>query len=154
MQFALEFNSNELEFLTIEDATLNTNDENISIDGERQNVLKFSWTTSSYANIQNNELVTFKFKAKKEGSVPRLTVLSDEIAPEVYNESYETVRLKFNQDIADDGLSGTQFEVFQNKPNPFGDITKIGFTLPTSGQVTLDVVDVSGKTSIPKHRSV
>jgi hypothetical protein len=38
-----------------------------------------------------------------------------------------------------------QFEVYQNRPNPFDGETRIAFNLPEPGEVTLQVFDASGK---------
>ncbi len=54
-------------------------------------------------------------------------------------------------DIAEQGdemLSvdeGTEFLLHQNQPNPFKETTMIGFNLPESGVVTLEIFDVSGR---------
>ena len=44
-----------------------------------------------------------------------------------------------------DENSEIQFELFQNRPNPFADVTKIGFVLPVEGEATFTVFDATGK---------
>ncbi len=43
------------------------------------------------------------------------------------------------------GLPRLPFALHQNRPNPFNPSTEIGFSLPGSSLVTLDIYDVSGK---------
>jgi hypothetical protein len=42
--------------------------------------------------------------------------------------------------------TGLDLVLDQNFPNPFGEVTKIGFTLPEGGLVTVRVLDMTGKT--------
>ena len=48
--------------------------------------------------------------------------------------------------LVDDGVvADAAFELYQNEPNPFNDITVIGFELPATSEATLSVYDVTGK---------
>jgi hypothetical protein len=38
-----------------------------------------------------------------------------------------------------------RFQLFQNTPNPFKEVTTIGFQLPEASEVTLEIYDVAGK---------
>lgn len=42
-------------------------------------------------------------------------------------------------------ISNSRYELLQNRPNPFSQMTIIGFVLPESCDVTLQVVDVTGR---------
>lgn len=51
------------------------------------------------------------------------------------------IALRFNTGA----ISGPGFELYQNKPNPFTDITTIAFNLPEAGEATLTVYDETGR---------
>jgi len=48
-------------------------------------------------------------------------------------------------DVAENDALPADFTLYQNYPNPFNMDTEIGFTLPTSGQVSLDIFDILGR---------
>ena len=70
-----------------------------------------------------------------------LGVSSRYTVAEAYNSSNQllNVQFAFGNEIA----SG--FELYQNIPNPFTGVTRIGFRLPESATATLSIMDVSGK---------
>jgi len=42
-------------------------------------------------------------------------------------------------------VSSSEFELYQNRPNPFNGETMIGFNLPESGAATITFYDVTGR---------
>jgi len=54
-----------------------------------------------------------------------------------------TLSLSFEGDRSIAGAEG--FSLLQNTPNPFADMTTIGFTLPQAGEATLVVTDLTGR---------
>jgi len=57
------------------------------------------------------------------------------------DEELLDVRLRFDSGVT----AGGDFALYQNEPNPFGDLTRIGFQLPESGEAVLMIHDVTGK---------
>ncbi|TET45637.1 T9SS type A sorting domain-containing protein [candidate division TA06 bacterium] len=54
-------------------------------------------------------------------------------------------------------VRGLRFELLQNEPNPFGQRTVIGYSLPAAGAVTLEVYDITGrlvKTLVDEHQKL
>jgi hypothetical protein len=69
--------------------------------------------------------------------------LSDRfVRSEAYGEAEELldIRLQFA-----DNESVEDFELFQNRPNPFSKETVIGFRLPEAGKAQLTITDATGK---------
>ena len=53
---------------------------------------------------------------------------------------------EYNVDMKFSGSSAEGVTVFQNRPNPFSDETRIGVNLPENLDVTLKVYDINGRT--------
>jgi hypothetical protein len=84
------------------------------------------------------------------GSVRRLFSLTNSPCPWGYQSSGNSaVNCGINVNpltgIEPIGLSPKEYKLSQNYPNPFNPITKISYTLPKSGFVTLKVYDLLGK---------
>ena len=92
-------------------------------------------------------LFTLVVKANAKAKLSNLLQISKSITPaEAYRSNGPDmemldVNLNFNQAET----VAFEFELFQNKPNPFHEATTIGFRLPAAGLATLTVYDLSGK---------
>ncbi|MEO0044049.1 MAG: hypothetical protein RL329_3497, partial [Bacteroidota bacterium] len=109
--------------------------------GVFNNAVTMSW--DGKANVET-DVLTLTFRAKRDGKLSEiLTVGSNLTYAEGYNATGESfsVNLKFNNGK----VSGSEFALYQNEPNPFDGTTKIGFNLPESAKATLSIYDVTGK---------
>jgi len=103
-------------------------------------ILATSWN----GNTADEAMFAVTFKATTSGQLSELlTVNSDLVAAEACTSSGEVLNVALNFNAAE--ITGTNFELFQNTPNPFSGETLIGFTLPEAGAATLKVLDVQGK---------
>ena len=85
-----------------------------------------------------------RVKASASGKLSRMLEVSSQITrAEAYGPDGVPmdVMLHFNTDTS----QRTDFELYQNQPNPFTDKTSIGFYLPEAGSATLSVLDDSGR---------
>jgi len=87
-------------------------------------------------------MVTLVMKATTSASVSELLNMGSELTrAEAYVGS--------DLDIVSIDLKGSgedaSFDLYQNEPNPFNEYTVIGFELPSAGQATLSLYDVTGK---------
>ena len=98
-----------------------------------------SWASDKKVNVSNLFKVTFV--AKQNGNTADLFSVSSDITnAEAYNSNMEIIDVAIrNRDLADG------FELYQNTPNPFNNYTAIGFRLPAESDVTLSIMDVTGK---------
>lgn len=137
MQFTME--TGDLELVSVQSSGMNVKDENVA--KLNSNLLTFSWSTPE--NIIDTELFTLTFKAKSNGTISQNIKLSSEVTTsEVY--------LGNNLDIIPVKLIGRNnseqaFKLYQNNPNPFNGSTNISFDLPEASDVTISVMDVTGK---------
>jgi hypothetical protein len=106
------------------------------------NTITTAWNTTTAIDA-SDVLFTMTFKATASGQLSEALAISSRVTQSVAytgNNSQLDIALSFN------GVSANEFALFQNEPNPFDNVTKIGFQLAKSGAATLTVFDVTGKT--------
>lgn len=94
--------------------------------------------------------VVLRLRAEAAGRLSDFMRLwpAQEPRPEVYRsdaEGYRTLGIALRFDRAADAHTPMGIELFQNRPNPFGVQTEIGFYLPEAGTATLRVFDATGR---------
>jgi hypothetical protein len=132
-QFTLETSGLELQTVSGRDIT----EGNIGVHNGR-----LTMSYGSVESIDKGDLVTLTFKSAVSGQLSDILSLSNTITrTEAYvGESLEEVSITLRG-----GETTSNFELFQNQPNPFSIETVIGFELPESGAATLSLFDVTGK---------
>ncbi len=105
--------------------------------------LTSSWNEVSSVSVSPKEtLFTLAFTARTSGMLSEmLQITSTVTAAEAYDDNLQTSQLELTYRNEE----GAGFQLFQNAPNPFNDITTIGFTLPSAASASLTVYDVTGK---------
>jgi hypothetical protein len=118
-------------------------EENFGFALLEEGALTTSWNEADARVLGSEEAIfTLVIKARYN------TTLSEELSTssrytmaEAYGANGEllNVQLTFGNEVA------AGFELYQNIPNPFTGITRIGFRLPEAANATLTVTDASGK---------
>ena len=151
-EFALSFNAQEfnevfgfqftldldkVSLVGFESGAIELSDNNIGI---LDNSLTMSWNNMDGVST-SEELFTLKFLADANVNVAEAVSLNSRITKaEAYlGEQLEIVDLEMR--TGDKGA----FKLYQNVPNPFSESTIIGFELPTEGNASLTIYDVTGK---------
>jgi hypothetical protein len=136
-QFTLE--TDGLEILEVLPGA-NMSQENFALFPQK-NLLTMAWETGGQAGF------SLKLKAQKSGLLREMLRISSQITPaEAYAKgnasdlpiSKQHLALRF-------GNAASDFELFQNQPNPFADKTAITFQLSEASAAVLTVVDGNGK---------
>src|SRR5699024_4473971 len=126
----------------IEGGAFDISESNVGAHRVDEGLLSMSWNDVSALSVTEGEvLFTLVFDAVESGSIHGALSASDVITR---NEAYvngEIDRVELRVAGAEAGL----FALYQNEPNPFGDITSISFDLPSSGSATLTVYDAQGQ---------
>ena len=135
-----------LAYVGIESGAIAIADEHVaSLD---ENTLTLAWNALGNTALVNTKLFTLYFEATKDVVLSESISISSRITE---SKGYElssvssgkamSVTLTFSDEYS---LSG-EMVLMQNQPNPFRKATDVSFVLPTKGEATLSVFDVTGK---------
>jgi hypothetical protein len=118
-------------------------EENFGFAKLNDGALTTSWNEADVRQLGSEEvLFTLVIKAVQDGKLSdELSVSSRYTTAEAYQVDGKllNVQLSFGNSIAEG------FELYQNVPNPFTGVTRIGFRLPEAGAATLTIMDASGR---------
>jgi hypothetical protein len=109
--------------------------------GVFDNAITTSWNGKASTET---DVLTLTFRAKQNGKLSDVLTIGSNLT---YAEGYDaagdsySVNLSFNNGT----VSGNEFALYQNEPNPSNSNTKIGFNLPEAAKATLSIYDVTGK---------
>ena len=142
-QFTLEAAGMTLE--DVKAGALNITTDNVATFNKEES-MTFSWNTATELSTDENEvLFTLVMRANTNNELSNsIEVTSKITTAEAYNSSLEIDGVEVNV-RGEYANVDVQFELFQNTPNPFDGYTTIPFNLPETGNVTLNVFDITGK---------
>ncbi len=144
--------------LQFDPATISLDDIEWGLVGEQhvnrtlaeRGLITISWdaagsgTTGEGLTQGEASFFTLRFKAQTKGRLSEaIAITSRQIKAEAYGLDDSLRGMDLNFAPAEQG-SG-EFFLEQNRPNPFGDQTVIGFQIPTDGDVTLTIYDTNGR---------
>ena len=142
-QFTLGFDKTKIDFVDFTTDLTNLEESNFGFTMLEEGFITTSWNNHEAINVENNTtLFSLTFTANETANISGLfNINSRYTQAEAYDgsELYNVV-LAFNGEVAED-----KFELFQNTPNPFKELTTIGFNLSEATTATLKIYDVSGK---------
>jgi len=136
-QFTMNFDQNALKFVGLNDGFAKS--ENIGLALLEEGAITTSWN----GNTQSNDAFSLTFEARQNVRLSDVLDINSRYTPaEAYDRQGELLEVELHFD----GVPvQTNFELYQNTPNPFAETTKIGFTLPEATAATITITDVSGK---------
>jgi len=142
-QFTLDFDTNALVFQGVDADAIPLREKNFALLNEPLGTMTFSHhDISGYKMDAGSNLFTIYFEAQTAGQLSDFVTLTGDVArPEFYTGAdARSLNYIFRSESVSDS-----FEVFQNKPNPFTDFTKVAFYTPTRQSVNLTVYNVAGE---------
>ena len=138
--YQFTMNVEGLEFVSVTPGAVDMTDESVAVLDE--NTITAAWFTPSAVSTSET-LFTMTFRATTNTTLSSSIALNSSVTTA---EAYTAGAEKLELGLAFDYNVVSSFTLFQNEPNPFGDVTRIGFELPEAGTATLTVFDVTGKT--------
>ena len=148
-QLTINFDPNVFELETFVPGVLpEMNDANFGTTRLAEGQLTTLWVSANPLTVADGEvLFTLKFKVLHSGSslAEVLRPGSEITRAEAYDRDGNTMKLDFDFVLPQNGGESATFALYQNQPNPFNDVTTIGFRLPESGRAALRVYNASGQ---------
>lgn len=146
-QFGISFDTESLQLLDILSTNIPLSKENIGLTYLEEGKILISWNNSSPVDLVGS-ILKLKFKALVPLHNEKVLTLDHVLLPaEIYslsNGSIVTSRLIADQ-VNTNISETTEFEVYQNVPNPFKLGTEIPLNIPSNMEVSLKIYDVNGK---------
>ena len=144
-QFTME--TEGLALASVDAGAIDMQDANV---GVHRNAVTTSWHRIEPTSASADEvLFTLTFTAQKAGLLSEMLSISSRITEaEAYVEGASDVTILDVELTFEDVPAvqyGPDFALFQNEPNPFHDVTTIGFNLPEAMDAKLTVFDVTGR---------
>jgi hypothetical protein len=155
-QFTLEYDPAALEIIEITSGDLPNlfPEENFHHFDKDAGLLTAIWNEfDEQAQQPKTTLFTLRCRTKQAGQIKDWLFLSSRVTKaEAYTQdgTPETVRLTFAEAVTE---VTTNFELFQNRPNPWTNATIIPFQLDVAGDANLSVYDMAGKLVYQIHET-
>ena len=143
-QFTMEFDPQSYEFVDVASGKMQVTDANFGFMQIENGLITTSWNNETPVFVDTHTpLFTLKFIARQDINNSKAIEITSEITPAMaidgdYNASRVVLALRSGQDA--------RFELMQNNPNPFNEVTSISFVLPEKADATITISDVTGKT--------
>lgn len=142
-QFTMNFDPSAMELLDILPGSVPVNDGNFGLTHVTDGKITTSWNAENSITLHTDKpLFLLKMRAKKVLNDHAVISLNSSITEAVsYDADYRPGKVSLHvRNVLDE-----KFELQQNTPNPFSDLTNITFTLPEEAIATITLSDITGK---------
>ncbi len=150
LQASLGFDQNVMELVSYEGNLVSLNDWNV-VSKAGHFAISADYVQGLHIN-ENEALFSLTFKAKEAGTLSDLLSITNTVEAEIYNQDLSISELDLNYR---DDVSSTEkgFELYQNEPNPFSNVSMIPFYTPENAEVNLTVYDAAGRVLLEQSNS-
>lgn len=145
-QLTFDFDEKLLGFIDVKQGCLkNLGEDNFNFSKSGQGLITMSWVRTSAEILTTDEaLFVLEFQCFGNGNVENhFNINSKLLNAEAYSEGMEILGINFEFSRVQK-TEREQFMLYQNYPNPFGEITVVPFFLPDVEQVRFEVFDTKG----------
>jgi len=141
MQFTLSFDQGQLIFENIEDGALSIGADNYGRRYEEEGIISFSWNNNAPERVDANTILFYiNFRVENDvASSMSFELNSDLLTAEWYEDINSIKGIEFRNS------KEQSFELLQNKPNPWSNITEFSYSLPEASDVNISIRDIHGR---------
>jgi len=150
-QLTVIFDAEKVNFKDINSSALNISRQNLGLNRIEEGILTISWNQTAALDIEKDlSLLDLQFVAKQNTELSdALNIGSSITKAEIYegNEA-KSIQLGYKAKSGNTFQSAfeiSEFELFQNAPNPFKDETTFTFSLNKKEEIQLNIFDINGK---------
>ncbi|HLF64407.1 MAG TPA: HYR domain-containing protein [Saprospiraceae bacterium] len=147
-QFTLGFDATIMMYEEFASGAMEVTEDNFNTRNAASGVITTSWSDVNPFNMaEGKTLFTLRFRALSDGVLSKgMNVNSVATIAEAYNSQGEVLNigLKFTDPLEASQIA-TEFELLENRPNPFSDLTVVSFITPRASQATITIYNVTGQ---------
>ena len=146
-QFTLKFDPSFMTFNSLESGALNVSEANFGLQRSSKGIITTSWHSDLPVTVSDeNPLFYLTFDVIKSVPVHQVIHITSDVTPAAaFTDLSSVSTVSLNIRSSDKNNTYEEFELFQNTPNPFNDMTSITFRLPEAGNVQLKIFDLTGR---------
>ncbi len=149
-QFTISFDKQSLQYMGVTTEGKGMSQANFGTNHLDEGIITTSYSSNDRSD-KNTLLFTLRFKAVKSHQLSDAIHISSKLTvAEAYSNAQEVMGVKL--DVGSNKLTG-EYALMQNTPNPFNQVTNVGFTLPQAANATFSIYDVNGRTVKKMDRS-
>lgn len=145
-QFTLQFDERSLILQDVVPGALAVSKDFFGMQELTNGMLTTSWSSPLPKAVEPGAvLFTLRFNAVAPGILSSAVNMSSAITNA---EAYDATDKIFNLELRFNGTLTTaehNYALFQNTPNPYSDVTSVGFTMAEAGAAKITVFDLQGK---------
>ncbi|MDA8692781.1 T9SS type A sorting domain-containing protein [Saprospiraceae bacterium] len=144
LQMTMQIADNNQDIMAVIPMALEIANDNVAWDKLADGQLVLSWNSLDVKQVREGEIL-FEILLSGQGSATA-QLLDGPLRSEVYESNGNDIEVR-NINLIDNTnqLSGFEFSVNQNVPNPFKDESVIEFMLPADSEVVFSVTDQNGR---------
>jgi hypothetical protein len=147
IQFTLEFDASQLKIINVlPGSKLNLSGEHLNLTHQANGWITMSWNPTDGNDItinEGDEIFTLVVEQSEQLDLSESMTISSKVTRA---EAYDQAGLEYPLSLNFvNGHLEEEFELLQNRPNPWSHETAIGFTVSAATPAILTVYDVSGR---------
>lgn len=145
--YQLSLEAEGLEILDLKGVEISLEQQHFGWPNQGKQLVTMSWNEPKATTVVDGKILfTAKVKALQDVDLKKALVVTSRVTKAEAYRSRDAVGVGLEFIKGGQVVQGNQFILYQNTPNPFADETFIGFILPDKGEVTIKIMDITGKT--------